>query len=335
MSWLNSIKQSELKLPMRPRRNRKSAAIRELVKETRLHPANLVWPLFVQEGSQKRSPISSLPGCARLSADLIIEEVREAHKLGIQAIALFPVIEDSLKDSQASESKNENGLLPQTIKALKDSVPEIAVITDVAMDPYSSDGHDGIVEHGKILNDTTLEILADMALVQANAGADMVAPSDMMDGRVGFIRKALDESGFQDVGILSYAAKYASALYGPFRDALDSAPKSGAKKTYQMDPANIRDAIRAVALDIQEGADIVMIKPALPYLDVIRSVKDKVNVPVAAYHVSGEYAMAKAAGEKGWLVAEDVLSEMLLCIKRAGADIIFTYAAKDYTKYIA
>lgn len=323
-------------LPIRPRRNRASAAIRAMVRETELTPAHLVWPVFVCEGRNRRSPILSMPGCYRLSRDLVVKEARAAHKLGIQAVALFPVIPPKLKDALATESVNPDGLLQKTIRALKQAVPELCVITDVAMDPYSSEGHDGYVdEQGRIDNDVTLDILAEMAVSQARAGADIVAPSDMMDGRVARIRAALDQAGFPNVGILSYAAKYCSAFYGPFRDALDSAPKSGDKKTYQMDPANAREAIREVLLDVSEGADIVMVKPAGPYLDVIRAVRDAVHLPVAAYQVSGEYAMIKAAARRGWLNEEACLMETLTCIRRAGADLIFTYAAPAAARLLA
>ena len=318
-----------MNLPIRPRRNRRSAAIRNLVRETTIAPSNLILPLFVCEGRGKRIAIKSMPDCFRLSRDLIVKEAKEAAKLGIPAVALFPALPDSIKDKRASESTNPNGLLQQTVRAIKNAVPQIAVITDVAMDPYSSDGHDGYVDDkGIIVNDVTVEILAAMAVAQAEAGADIVAPSDMMDGRVGAIRSALDAAGHIDTSILSYAVKYCSAFYGPFRDALDSAPRAGDKKTYQMDPANAREAIREVLLDVEEGADMVMVKPALPYLDVIRDVREAVDVPVAAYHVSGEYAMLKAAGKMGWIDEERCLLESLLCIRRAGADMILTYAAK-------
>ena len=318
-----------MNLPIRPRRNRRSAAIRNLVRETTIAPSNLILPLFVCEGRGKRIAIKSMPDCFRLSRDLIVKEAKEAAKLGIPAVALFPALPDSIKDKRASESTNPNGLLQQTVRAIKNAVPQIAVITDVAMDPYSSDGHDGYVDDkGIIVNDVTVEILAAMAVAQAEAGADIVAPSDMMDGRVGAIRSALDAAGHIDTSILSYAVKYCSAFYGPFRDALDSAPRAGDKKTYQMDPANAREAIREVLLDVEEGADMVMVKPALPYLDVIRDVREAVDVPVAAYHVSGEYAMLRAAGKMGWIDEERCLLESLLCIRRAGADMILTYAAK-------
>ncbi|MCA9406244.1 MAG: porphobilinogen synthase [Candidatus Omnitrophica bacterium] len=323
-------KTKTLSISERPRRNRKSEAVRRLIRETDVNVGNLVLPMFVVPGKGKKVAIPSMPDYFKYSVDLLVKEVKEAYALGIPAVALFPSLPESVKDKRATESKNAKGLLQTAVKAIKDRVPEMCVITDVAMDPYSSDGHDGFVKDNKILNDETLPILADMAVSQAKAGADMVAPSDMMDGRVGYIREALDQNGFTDVGILSYAAKYCSAFYGPFRDALESAPRGGDKKTYQMDPANAQEALREVRLDIAEGADIVMVKPAVPYLDIIRSVKESVDVPVAAYHVSGEYAMIKAAAQKGWLNEQDVVQETLLSIKRAGADIIFTYCAKMY-----
>jgi porphobilinogen synthase len=318
----------------RPRRNRRTAAIRRLVRETVPTPADLVWPVFVVEGEGRREPVDSMPGCERYGPDVLVEEARAAFELGLPAVALFPCLDDGLKDPRASEAARADGLLQRAIRRLKLAVPDMAVITDVAMDPYSSDGHDGILEDGRILNDETLPILADMAVSQAAAGADIVAPSDMMDGRVAFIREALDEAGHEDVGILSYAAKYASAFYGPFREALDSAPRAGDKKTYQMDPANRREALREVELDVQEGADMVMVKPALAYLDVIADVRLAVDVPVAAYHVSGEYAMVKAAAERGWLDGDAAMHECVLAIKRAGADVIFTYAARELAAHL-
>jgi porphobilinogen synthase len=321
------IRQARCALPIRPRRNRKSAAIRSLVRETELSPAHFILPLFVIAGRDRREAISSMPGTARLSADLVVQEALRAGSLGIRAIALFPALDDDRKDPLASESTNPDGLLQQTVRALKDAAPELLVITDVAMDPYSSDGHDGYVEGGRILNDPTLEILASMAVAQAEAGADLVAPSDMMDGRVGAIRAALDDAGFDEVGILAYSAKYASAFYGPFREALDSAPRHGDKKTYQMDPANAREAEREVLLDLEEGADLVMVKPALPYLDVITRVAELVPLPIAAYQVSGEYAMIQAVAERGWMDGEALMLETLTAIRRAGADVILTYFA--------
>ncbi|NET11720.1 MAG: porphobilinogen synthase, partial [Okeania sp. SIO1H6] len=270
------------------------------------------------------------PGSYRYTLDLLLKEIEDAYNLGINAIALFPLVEEAKKDNVGTESYNPDGLIQRTVKAIKQTIPDIVVITDVALDPYSSEGHDGIVgENGVILNDSTVEVLVKQALSQAEAGADIVAPSDMMDGRIGAIRKALDAAEYFDVGILAYSAKYASAYYGPFRDALDSAPKFGDKKTYQMNPANAREAIKEVALDIAEGADMVMVKPALAYLDIICEVKKTTNLPVAAYNVSGEYAMIKAAGQKGWIDEKKVMLETLTSMKRAGADLILTYFAKE------
>jgi len=297
-----------------------------------LTPADLILPLFLVDGENQKEAIASMPDCYRLSPDLLLSTAREACELGIPAVALFPALPERLKDKRATEAVNPTGLLQSTVRELKAEIPELTVITDVAMDPYSSEGHDGIYEDGRILNDPTLEILAEMAVSQAASGADIVAPSDMMDGRVGHIRQALDESGFSEVGIMAYSAKYASAFYGPFRDALDSSPRSGDKKTYQMDPANALEAIREVQLDVDEGADIVMVKPALPYLDIIADVRASVNIPVAAYSVSGEYAMAKAAAQNGWLDEKAIMQEMILSIKRSGADIILTYFAIQMAK---
>ncbi|MBI1320047.1 MAG: porphobilinogen synthase [Candidatus Hydrogenedens sp.] len=316
-----------MEIRIRPRRNRRTASLRAMVRENRITPENLIWPVFVLEGQDQRIPVKSMPGVDRMSIDILVKEVQEAAALGVPAVALFPVVDDKLKDSMASESTNEEGLLQRAIRALKEHAPSVTVITDVAMDPYSSDGHDGVVENGQILNDETLPVLAEMALSQAEAGADIVAPSDMMDGRIGYIRDALDASGFEDVGILAYSAKYASAFYGPFRDALDSAPKHGDKKTYQMDPANVIEALREIQLDIEEGADMVMVKPGMPYLDVVRVVRDNVEVPVAAYQVSGEYAMIEAAAQQGWLDRDACMLESLLAFRRAGADMILTYFA--------
>ena len=325
---------SRSQIKHRPRRNRVSAAIRSLVGETTLTPSDLILPLFIVEGEKVRTPIDSMPDYYRLSPDLAVEAAKEASELGIPAVALFPALTEKLKDKTASEALNPDGLLQRTVRVLKHQTPELAVITDVAMDPYSSDGHDGVFENGRILNDPTLEILGKMAVAQAEAGADVVAPSDMMDGRIGHIRGVLDENGFSEVGILAYSAKYASAFYGPFRDALDSSPKAGDKKTYQMDPANAREAIREVMLDVAEGADIVMVKPALAYLDIISSVKKEVQLPVAAYSVSGEYSMVKAAAGNGWLDENSVMTELLLSIKRAGADMILTYFAVAMAKLL-
>ena len=319
----------------RPRRNRLNPAIRGLIRETVVSPANLVWPAFVQEGSNLRTPIVSMPGISRLSIDQLVADCQQAFDLGVPAVALFPALDDSLKNSEGKESLNPNGLLQRAVKELKKTIPGMLVITDVALDPYSCDGHDGLVQDGKILNDETLPLLAKMAVAQAKAGADVVAPSDMMDGRVEAIRWALDDAGFKDVLICSYCAKYASAFYGPFRDALNSAPKEGDKKTYQMDPANTREAIREIMLDEEEGADWLLIKPGLPYLDIIRLTREVSALPIAAYHVSGEYAMLKAAAEKGWLDYESCLIESLISLRRAGADMVFTYGAIDAAEFLS
>jgi porphobilinogen synthase len=317
-------------LTHRPRRLRRTATLRRMVQETTLTVDDLIYPMFVMEGEGEKIEIASMPGCYRYTVDLLLKEIAEVYQLGVGAIALFPVIPENFKDDTGSESYNASGLVQRTVKAVKQAVPDIVIITDVALDPFTSHGHDGIVDDkGVILNDPTVEVLVKMAVSQAEAGADMVAPSDMMDGRVGAIRRGLDEAGFIDVRILAYSAKYASAYYGPFRDALDSAPKFGDKKTYQMDPANVNEAIKEVALDIEEGADIVMVKPALAYLDIICQVKKHTNLPVAAYNVSGEYAMIKAAAQNGWIDEKKVILETLLSMKRAGADLILTYFAKE------
>lgn len=317
----------------RPRRLRRSDAIRRLARETHLSVDDLIWPVFLLPGRNRREPIASMPGVERLSLDLLLKEGEAAAELGIPGIAIFPALEEAQKDRLATESTNPDGLLPRALRELKQALPQLLLITDVAMDPYSSDGHDGLVaDDGRILNDETLPILAAMAVCQAEAGADIVAPSDMMDGRVAAIRTALDTAGHTDVGILSYTAKYASAFYGPFREALDSAPRAGDKKTYQMNPANGREALRELRLDLLEGADMVMVKPALAYLDVIRRIADESEVPVAAYQVSGEYAMLHAAGERGMLDTDVVMLECLTGIKRAGADVILTYAAVEVAR---
>ena len=322
---------------IRPRRLRANFGIRRLARETHLATDRLIAPLFVVEGKGIREEIASMPGQCRLSLDEMAKEVRELAELGIPGIALFPKIENALKDTQGSASLDPEGLIPRGIRAAKEAAGSMLVITDVALDPYSSDGHDGIVRKGRVQNDETLELLADMAVVQAGAGADIVAPSDMMDGRVKTIRNALDAHGHTEVAILSYTAKYASAFYGPFRDALDSAPGGGKdipadKKTYQMDPANGEEALRELELDLAEGADMVMVKPALPYLDVIYRVRQYSTVPVAAYHVSGEYAMLSAAARNGWIDRQEAMMESLTAIRRAGADIILTYFAKEAAK---
>jgi porphobilinogen synthase len=323
----------------RPRRLRQSDALRRMVRETRLSVDQLVQPLFVVEGNNVREPIDALPRQARLSVDELAREVRELWGRGIPAVALFPKIPDELKDPLGAESANPDGLFPRAIGTIKDAVPEMVVISDVALDPYSSDGHDGVVRQGRIDNDETLEILARMAIVQAQAGADIVAPSDMMDGRVAAIRAALDSEGLVETLILSYSAKYASALYGPFRAALDSAPRHRHdvpedKKSYQMDPANSREALKEVSLDIEEGADMLMVKPAMAYLDVISRVREITDLPIAAYHVSGEYAMIHAAAERGWADLKQVALEHTLAIRRAGADIVFTYFAKELAEWL-
>jgi porphobilinogen synthase len=314
----------------RPRRLRRTTSLRSMVQETHLTVNDLIYPIFVMEGENQKEEISSMPGCYRYSLDLLLKEVAEVYALGINAIALFPVIPFEKKDATGSESYNPDGLVQRTVKAIKKAVQELVVITDVALDPFTTHGHDGLIDdRGTILNDPTVEVLVKMALSQADAGTDMVAPSDMMDGRIGAIRKALDAAGHADVGILAYSAKYASAYYGPFRDALGSAPQFGDKKTYQMDSANGAEAIKEVALDIAEGADIVMVKPALAYLDIIWRVREHTNLPVAAYNVSGEYAMIKAAGQQGWIDEKKVMMETLTSIKRSGADLILTYFAKE------
>lgn len=319
-----------INLPQRPRRNRKNVAIRNMIQENSVTVNDLIFPLFLTEGKNKRSEVASMPGIYRLSSDLMLKEIESCLKLGLTTFDIFPSLNDKLKDKKATESLNKKGLYPSVIREIKKYFPEAVIMTDVAMDPYSSDGHDGLVKNGQILNDETLSILAKMALVQAEAGADIIGPSDMMDGRVGFIREALDDAGFTDVSIMSYTAKYASAFYGPFRDALDSAPKFGDKKTYQMDPANSREALLEADLDFNEGADFLMVKPALSYLDIIKLLNDNFNLPIAAYNVSGEYAMVKAAAAKNWIDGDKVRDEILLSIKRAGASVILTYFAKEF-----
>ncbi len=319
-------------IPRRPRRNRKSSAIRNMIQENSVGVSDLIFPLFLIEGTKKSVEVDSMPGIYRYSPDLLLKEIESCLALGITTFDIFPALEDKLKDKKATESTNKNGLYLSTIREIKKQLPEAVIMTDVAMDPYSSDGHDGYVHDGKILNDETLQILSEMAVAQAEAGADIIGPSDMMDGRVGVIRSALDEYGFHDVSIMSYTAKYASAFYGPFRDALDSAPKFGDKKTYQMDPANAREALLEADLDFEEGADFLMVKPALSYLDIIKSLHDNFDIPIAAYNVSGEYAMVKAAAAKGWIDGDRVRDEILLSIKRAGASVILTYFAKDFAK---
>ncbi|HKZ37835.1 MAG TPA: porphobilinogen synthase [Chryseolinea sp.] len=314
----------------RPRRNRKSEVIRSMVEETTVTTNDLIFPLFLVDGRHQKIEVSSMPGIFRLSADLILKEIEECLKLGIKAFDVFPAVEEQHKDKTATKSYDPDFFYLKTLKEIKKQFPEACIMTDVAMDPYSSDGHDGLVKDGKILNDETLEILGRMALAQADTGIEIIGPSDMMDGRVGFLRNALDKNGFTEVSIMSYTAKYTSGFYNPFREALDSAPKFGDKKTYQMNPANRREALLEAQLDTQEGADFLMVKPALAYLDIIRLLKDNCSLPIAAYNVSGEYSMVKAAHQKGWLDGSRVMNEILLSIKRAGADIILTYFAKEF-----
>ncbi len=314
----------------RPRRNRNSAAIRDMVQETRLSVKNLIYPLFLVDGKNIKNKIPSMPDCFQLSQDNILKEIDVCMKKGLNSFVLFPAVEESLKDKKGTYGYKKTNFYLKTIKQIKKQFPEACLISDIAMDPYNSDGHDGLVKNGNILNDETLPILAKYAIAQAEAGIDIVGPSDMMDGRIAYLREAMDENGFTDVGIMSYTAKYASAFYGPFRDALDSAPKAGDKKTYQMNPANKIEAMREAELDYIEGADYLMVKPALSYLDIIQNLKDNFPLPIAAYNVSGEYSMVKAACLKGWLEYEKVMPEILMSIKRAGADVILTYFAKDY-----
>jgi porphobilinogen synthase len=319
---------------IRPRRNRKSLAIRAMVEETKIGVEHLIYPIFLKDGRNIKEEISSLPRNYRWSLDRLIPEIEECMKLGVMTFDLFPAVDEALKDKTATYSYANDNFYLNAIRTLKETFPEIVLMSDVAMDPYSSDGHDGLVENGRILNDETLPILNKMALAQAQAGIDIIGPSDMMDGRVASIRETLDMYGFTDVSIMSYTAKYASAFYGPFRDALNSAPKSGDKKTYQMNPANKREALLEAELDFTEGADMLMVKPALCYLDIIHVLKENFNIPITAYNVSGECAMVYAAAEKGWLNYDLAISEMLLSMRRAGADGILTYFAKDFAQLI-
>ena len=314
----------------RPRRNRKSEAVRNLVEENRVSVKDLIFPLFLIDGSNKKVEVGSMPGIFRFSQDLMLKEIEECMKLGIMGFDVFPAYPESLKNTTASESWNPETFYLKALREIKKQFPEVCLMSDVAMDPYSSDGHDGLVKNGKILNDETLEILGRMSLAQADAGVDILGPSDMMDGRVGYIRDLLDENGFTETSIMAYTAKYASAFYGPFRDALDSAPKFGDKKTYQMNPANAREALIEADLDTEEGADFLMVKPALSYLDIIRQLSDNYSLPIAAYNVSGEYSMVKAAAERGWLDSERAMLEVLLSIKRSGAKITLSYFAKEF-----
>jgi porphobilinogen synthase len=303
-----------------------------MVEENRLSVKDLLFPLFVMDGSATKTEIKSMPGIYRYTTDLLLKEIEECLNLGITSYALFPQVAEDRKDSLATESHRQGSLYLEAIHAVTSRFPEISMLTDVAMDPYSSDGHDGIVRGGEILNDETLEVLAKMAVAQAQAGSKMIGPSDMMDGRVGYLRESLDDAGFTNVGIMAYSAKYASAFYGPFRDALESAPKFGDKKTYQMNPANSREALREAELDELEGADFLMVKPALAYLDIISLLRDNTNLPIAAYNVSGEYAMVKAAAANGWIDGEKAMLESLLSMKRAGAQVILTYFAKEFAQ---
>ena len=335
---MNSFLSNIMQLPIRPRRNRKSAAIRALVRETVLSPGDFVQPLFLQEGTQNDA-IASMPGVTRWCEADVVREACDIFAAGVPAVVLFPKIDDSLKTSDAAECYNDQGLIPRVIRAIKSACPQLCVITDIALDPYNADGHDGLVRaqaNGElvILNDETVEILCRQALCHAAAGADIVSPSDMMDGRVAALRDALDHAGFEQVSILSYSAKYASAYYGPFRGALDSAPKAGDKKTYQMDYANAREAVREILLDEQEGADMIMVKPAGAYLDIIAKVREHSTLPVAAYQVSGEYLMIESAAAAGWLDRKAIILESLTAIKRAGADIILTYYAKEVAHWL-
>ncbi|TVR16901.1 MAG: porphobilinogen synthase [Balneolaceae bacterium] len=318
----------------RGRRLRTGEKLRGLVAEHSLSVNDFIAPLFVMEGEGEKSEIPSMPDYFRFTPDLLLKEVEEINKLGISSVLLFAKVPDNKKDNEGTEALNQDGLMQQTVRAIKREFPDLVVMTDVALDPYSSYGHDGIVKNGHIVNDESAELLARMAVSHAEAGADFVAPSDMMDGRIAVMREFLEDAGFYNTGIMAYGAKYASSFYGPFRDALDSAPGFGDKKTYQMNPANIREAVKEAVSDESEGADIVMVKPGLPYLDVVRAVKEAVNIPVSVYNVSGEYAMIKAAAEKGWLNEEHAMMEALIAFKRAGADIIATYFAKDAARLL-
>lgn len=322
-----------LDLPMRPRRNRKSAGVRAMVQETHLVPAQLVLPVFVHE-EQEDQPLASMPGCTRWSLDGLLREAEGALEDGIRALVLFPKVPEARKTPGGEEAWDPDGLVPRALRALKQRLPELVLITDVALDPYSSDGHDGLVVDGEVLNDATVEVLAKQAVMQAEAGADIIAPSDMMDGRIGALREALDLNGHTGVSLLAYTAKYASAFYGPFRGALDSAPKAGDKKTYQMDPANAREALRELALDEHEGADMVMVKPAGPYLDVIARMREATTLPIAAYQVSGEYLALRSACDAGWLQEREAVLESLVGIRRAGADLILTYFARSAARWL-
>lgn len=316
----------------RPRRNRKSVAIRNMVEETQLKTQNLIYPLFIQDGEKIKKEIKSLPNNYRWSLDNLLPEIESCINLGLDKFVLFPAVEEHLKDTIASYSYSDDNFYLNAIRKIKEEFPQVMLMSDVAMDPYSSDGHDGLVQNGAILNDETLPILARMSIAQAQAGIDVIGPSDMMDGRIGFLRKEIDKAGYFDVSIMAYTAKYASAFYGPFRDALESEPKSGDKKSYQMNPANKKEALLEAQLDFEEGADMMMVKPATSYLDIIHILKENFDIPITAYNVSGECAMIYAASQNGWLDYESSMSEMLLSIRRAGADGILTYFAKDFAK---
>ncbi len=319
----------------RPRRNRKSPAVRAMVRESQVSAADFIYPLFIHEDSDEVVPIPSMPGCGRHPLNKMLDEIGEAYRYGVRTFILFPKVPDALKTNYADECYNPDGIVPRAVSMIKSRFPEATVCTDVALDPYSDQGHDGVVEDGKILNDVTINQLCKQVVCQARAGSDVVAPSDMMDGRIGALRDALDSEGFTSVSILAYTAKYASAYYGPFRDALDSHPGFGDKKTYQQDPANGREALIEASLDEAEGADMLMVKPGMPYLDVIRRLREASDLPIAAYHVSGEYSMMKAAVERGWLDEKDAVMETMTCFKRAGADIVLTYYAKQAAKWLA
>ncbi|HEU0109236.1 MAG TPA: porphobilinogen synthase [Flavisolibacter sp.] len=322
-------------LQRRNRILRTTPAIRSMVAETILTPNDFIVPLFIDEGENVQTEIASMPNYYRRSIDLTVKEVKELWSMGIKSVLLFIKCKDELKDNTGKEAWNKNGLMQRSIKAIKDAVPEMYVMTDIALDPYSSYGHDGIVENGEIVNDPTVEALVKMSISHAETGADMVAPSDMMDGRIGAIREGLEQNNFTKVGIMAYSAKYASCFYGPFRDALDSAPGFGDKKTYQMDYANRNEAIKEAMMDVEEGADIVMVKPGLSYLDIVREVKNNVDVPVSVYNISGEYAMIKAAAKMGWINEDKAILETLTSFKRAGADLIATYFAKEAVKLLS
>lgn len=316
----------------RPRRLRENAVLREMVRENHLRPEDMIYPLFAVPGKNVNNPVASMPGCSQLSVDLLVKEAGEAYKAGVRAIEVFGV--PPHKDEVGSGAYDPNGIVQQAVKAVKDAYPELYVVTDVCLCQYTSHGHCGMVKDGRILNDPTLEYLARTAVSHAEAGADMVAPSDMMDGRVGAIRRALDQAGFEHLPIMSYSAKYASGFYGPFREAAESTPQWGDRRTYQMDPANSNEALRETVLDIQEGADIVMVKPGLAYLDIVRRIKENFDLPIAVYNVSGEYAMVKAAAQNGWIDEKRITMEILLGFKRAGADLILTYHAKDAVRWL-